>query len=140
MRQLLDDKRIRYLLVAVLVVVLILGLLNIISTAFSLLVPLAIVAAGGFAFYKIVLEGRNAEAVMDDEIADSQGFNLAAAGGADAEVEEAEANDEDTSDARLRLSAVERAQSEFVDAATPAEEILEQIQSRKQRLTGADDG
>ena len=58
MRQFMDDKRIRYLLIAVLIVVLALGALNIISTAFSLLVPLAVIAVGGFAFYKIVLEGR----------------------------------------------------------------------------------
>ncbi len=139
MRQLLDDKRIRYLLIAVLVVVLILGLLNIISTAFSLLVPLAIIAAGGFAFYKIVLEGRNSDAVMEDEIADSQGFNLAAASGAGAEEEPAEAHDEDVSEARGRLSAVERARSEYFDSTTPAEEILDQIQSRKRRLKGQDD-
>ena len=139
MRQLLEDKRIRYLLIAVLVVVLILGLLNIISTAFSLLVPLALIAAGGFAFYKIVLEGRDADDVMADEVAESQGFNLAAAGGADAEKEEVEAGDEDELAARGRLSAVERARSEFVDSATPAEEILEQIQSRKRRLAGEDE-
>ncbi len=139
MRQLLDDKRIRYLLIAVLVVLLILGLLNIISTAFSLLVPLAIIAAGGFAFYKIVLEGRNSDAVMEDEVADSQGFNLAAASGADAEEEPAEAHDEDVSEARGRLSAVERARSEYFDSTTPAEEILDQIQSRKRRLKGQDD-
>lgn len=139
MRQLLDDKRIRYLLIAVLVVVLILGLLNIISTAFSLLVPLAIVAAGGFAFYKIALEGRDAGDVMEDEVAESQDFNLDAAGGADADEAQAEAHDEQASEARGRLSAVERARSEYFDSTTPAEEILDQIQSRKRRLAGEDD-
>jgi len=38
-----------------------------------------------------------------------------------------------------RLSAVERAQSAYVDQATPAEEILKQIQSRKARLQEDDE-
>ena len=74
MRQLMDDKRIRYLLIAALIVVLALGILNIISTAFSLLVPLAIIAVGGFAFYKIVLEGRDSGKVMTDEVAETSGI------------------------------------------------------------------
>lgn len=137
MKQMLDDKRIRYLLVAVLAVVLILGLLNIISTAFSLLVPLAIVAAGAFAFYKIVLEGRDSSDVMEDEVAESAGVALddPISNLAD---DEAEANMGDEEEARQRLSAVERAQSNFFDRASPAEEILDQIKSRKQRLQGDD--
>lgn len=137
MKQFMDDKRIRYLLIAVLVVVLALGLLNIISTAFSLLVPLAIIAVGGFAFYKIALEGRNTNDVMEDEVAETSGAVLAEASG---EAEDPVATDEDdSSEARERLSAVEQARNEFFDTATPAEEILDQIQSRKRRLTGADD-
>lgn len=139
MRQMLEDKRIRYLFIAVLAVVLVLGLLNIISTAFSLLVPLAILAAGAFAFYKIVLEGRDRGDVMQDEVAESAsaaidssaGHDEADAEGADAENEEAEA--------RQRLSSLKRAQDAFFDTATPAEEILDQIRSRKQRLSGGDE-
>ena len=139
MRQLMEDKRIRYLLIAALVVVLVLGLLNVISTAFSLLVPLALIAIGGFAFYKIALEGRDAGGVMEDEIAESAGAVP------DAGIEQASASmaemeiDEEESEARQGLSAVERARSDFLDTATPAEEILDQIQSRKRRLTGDDE-
>ena len=135
MRQLMEDKRIRYLLIAVLVVVLALGLLNIISTAFSLLVPLAIVAIGGFAFYKIVIEGRDSAKVMDDEVAESAGIVLEK-NADDADNDSFDAGQEDEAEARQRLSAVERARSDFFDTTTPAEEILDQIKSRKQRLTG----
>lgn len=140
MKQFMDDKRIRYLLIAVLVVVLALGLLNIISTAFSLLVPLAIIAVGGFAFYKIALEGRNTKDVMEDEVAETSGAVLAEASGERADEDQGEADDADAAQAHGRLSAAERARSDFFDTATPAEEILDQIQSRKRRLTGADDG
>ena len=139
MRQLMEDKRIRYLLIVVLVIVLALGLLNIISTAFSLLVPLAIIAVGGFAFYKIVLEGRDSGKVMTDEVAEASGIVLDEASRESAEVDSLVDND-DESAARERLSAVERARNEFFDTATPAEEIFDQIQARKRRLTGADDG
>ena len=135
MRQLMDDKRIRYLLVAALLVVLVLGLLNVISTAFSLLVPLAIVAVGGFAFYKIVIEGRDANAAMADEVAETAAVEL------DQAVSEADPDEDEAGDtkARQRLSAIERARGDFVDSATPAQEILDQIQSRKQRLRREDD-
>ena len=139
MRQLMDDKRIRYLLIAVLVVVLVLGLLNIISTAFSLLVPLAIVAVGGFAFYKIVLEGRDAAEVMEDEVAETSGVVLAEAIGEAADEDRVDADDGDELEARQRLSAVERARNKYFDTATPAEEILDQMQLRKRRLTGEDE-
>lgn len=137
MRQLMDDKRIRYLLIAVLVVVLLLGLLNIISTAFSLLVPLAIIAVGGFAFYKIALEGRGSAEVMQDEVAETAAVVLAEAIGEAADEDRIDADDE--LEARQRLSAVERAQNKYFDTATPAEEILDQIQWRKRRLTGEDE-
>ncbi len=136
--QWLEDKRIRYLVVAVLAVVLILGLLNIISTAFSLLVPLAIVAAGAFAFYKIVLEGRDSPDVMEDEVAESVDAALDAPTVENADTD-ADADEKDEEDARQRLSAVERAQSDFFNSASPAEEILDQIKSRKQRLQGNDE-
>lgn len=138
MNQWLEDKRIRYLVVAVLAVVLILGLLNIISTAFSLLVPLAIVAAGAFAFYKIVLEGRNSSNVMEDEVAEATGVEYDDPIGDQADEDDAQADKEDEEGARKRLSAVERAQSDYFDSASPAEEILDQIKSRKQRLQGDD--
>lgn len=134
MRQLMEDRRIRILLIAALVVVVVLGALNIISTAFSLLVPLALVAVGGFAFYKIVLEGRDSGEVMEDEVAESAGVVLV-----EGETARVDAKDEDESEAHDRLSALERAQSEFFDEATPAEEILDQIQARKRRLTGSDE-
>ncbi len=139
MRQLMEDRRIRILLIAALVVVVVLGLLNIISTAFSLLVPLALVAVGGFAFYKIVLEGRDSKAVMEDEVAESAGVALDEANAEAAADYHADTDEGDDTGARGRLSAVERAQSEFFDAATPAEEILDQIQARKRRLTGKDE-
>lgn len=135
MRQLMEDRRIRILLIAALVVVVVLGALNIISTAFSLLVPLALVAGGGFAFYKIVLEGRDSDDVMEDEVAESAGVVIAEAESED----QAATDDSEESRARQRLSAVERARSDFFDATTPAEEILDQIQSRKRRLTGNDE-
>lgn len=139
MRQFMEDKRIRYLLIAALVVVLALGALNIISTAFSLLVPLALVAVGGFAFYKIALEDRDSDKAMDDEVAESTGVAIAEASGEGADEDHADNGDREESGARRRLSAVERARSDFFDVATPAEEILDQIQSRKRRLTGKDE-
>ncbi len=135
MKHLLEDKRLRYLLIAALLVVLILGLLNIISTAFSLLVPLAIVAGGGFAFYKIAIEGRDRGEATDDEVAEAASVDL------DAVVVDAGAIAQEDADgeARQRLSAVDRARSDFFETASPAEEILDQIKSRKQRLTGDDE-
>ena len=139
LKSMMNDKRIRQLVVAVLVVILALGLLSLVSTIFQLIVPLALVIGGGFAFYKVVLEGRDAPETMDDELAESSGM---AAGDLviDAAVQnDSEAIDEDESEARQRLSAVERAKREFLEAATPAEEIIEQLKSRTQRLQGDDD-
>lgn len=136
MRQFMEDKRLRALLIAAFVVVLALGLLNIISTAFSLLVPLALVAGGGFAFYKIALEGRDSDDVMEDEVAEGAGVALDEASAQAAAVDHVDAAAIDGAEARQRLSALERAQSEFFDATTPAEDILDQIQSRRRRLTG----
>lgn len=131
----MNDKRIRQLVIAILVVLLLLGLLSLVSTVFQLIVPLAILVVGGFAFYKIAIEGRDKPAAMHDEIAESAGI------GAD------EVALDSTDDARAqgeaaaqdRLSAVEEARSQFVDASTPAEEILDHIKERRQRLTGDDD-
>jgi len=138
-RQFLDDKRLRYLLIAALVVVLALGLLNIISTAFSLLVPLAIAAGVAFAFYKLVIEGRDRAEVMEDEVAASAGAVLDSGIDAVMSEEQAGKDDEDEAAARQRLSALERAQNAYFDTASPTEEILDQIKSRKRRLAGDDD-
>lgn len=118
----MHDKRLRYLLIAVLLVLLALGLLNVIATAFSLLLPLALLAAGGFAFYKIALEGRDdaATAASDEDITE----------------EDPAARQ---SEAQTRLSAVERARRELLEKATPAEEILDHIQARRRRLADEDE-
>ncbi|MCY4070750.1 MAG: hypothetical protein OXG60_05595 [Chloroflexi bacterium] len=131
----MNDKRIRQLVIAILGVILVLGLLSLVSTVFQMIVPLAILAVGAFAFYKIVLEGRDKPAAMEDELAESTGI------GAEDLVESA------SDDARLnseaaaqeRLSAVEQARSEFLESPSPAEEILDQINERRQRLQGDQD-
>ncbi len=138
MGQLWNDKRIRQLAVAVLVVILALGLLSLVSTVFQMIVPLALVIGGAFAFYKIVLEGRDAPdalEAMEDELAESSGLDAgdSALNAADADT------DEDEALALERLSAAERARSDFLDSATPAEEILDQIRARGKRLGGDDD-
>ena len=139
MGHLWNDKRIRQLVIAVLVVILALGLLSLVSTVFQMIVPLALVIGGGFLFYKIAIEGRDAPdaaEAMDDELAESSGM---AASDLALDAAQADADDEDDAAALERLSAAERAQSEFLDSATPAEEILDQIRARKQRLHGDDD-
>lgn len=135
MGQLLNDKRIRQLVIAVLVVILALGLLSLVSTVFQMIVPLALVIGGAFAFYKIVLEGRDTPDVMEDEVAESSGLD---AGDIVLDTLD-DAIDGDETEALERLSAAERAQSEYLDSATPAEEILDQIRARKRRLDGDDD-
>lgn len=137
MGQLLNDKRIRQLAVAVLVVILALGLLSLVSTVFQMIVPLALVIGGGFVFYKIVLEGRDTPDVMEDELAESSGLD---AGGIVLDtLDDASDDDEDEAEALERLSAAERARSEYLDSSSPAEEILDQIRARKKRLAGDDD-
>ena len=69
----MNDKRIRQMVLLVLGVILILGVLSIVSTLFQMIVPLAILAVGVIAFYKIVLQGRDKPAAMEDEIAESSG-------------------------------------------------------------------
>ncbi|MCY4146734.1 MAG: hypothetical protein OXE95_02460 [Chloroflexi bacterium] len=132
----LNDRLIRQLAIAVLLVILALGLLSLVSTALQLLVPLALVAAGGFAFYKIVLEGRDEPEAMADEIAESSGASEPLA---DADLQIADVLGETDGDlARERLSAVDRAHSDYLEAATPAQEVLDHIRSRKQRLEKGD--
>jgi len=127
----MKDKRIRQLVIAILTIIVALGVLSLISTVVQLMVPLAILAVGGFAFYKIVLEGRDQPAAMEDEVAESSGM---AVGDAAALMESA--GDAPQKGAEARLSAVEQARKTYVDTMTPAEEILDQLKSRKERLQG----
>ena len=131
----MNDKLIRQLVIAVLIVVLVLGILSLVSTAIGLIPPLAIVAIGAFAFYKIVLQGRDKSVAMEDEIAETAGI-VADDVGANTS-DDARINSEAA--AQERLSAVEEARNEYVDSSSPAEEILDQIKERRQRLQGDDD-
>ena len=134
MRSSINDKRIRQLVIAVLLVILALGLVSLISSLFQLIVPLAIVAAGVIAFYKIVLQGRDKPAAMEDEIAESSGaLEEVARESADGDIAS-----ESEMAAQERLSAVDQAKSEYLDKTTAAEEILDQIKARRQRLQGDD--
>ncbi|MDE2857273.1 MAG: hypothetical protein OXN94_05435 [Chloroflexota bacterium] len=132
----MNDRRVRQLVIAILGVILVLGLLSLVSTVFQMIVPLGILAIGAFAFYKIVLEGRDKPAAMEDELAESTGIaadeDLAVSASDDARVNSEAA-------AQERLSAVEQAQSEFLENPSPAEEILDQINERRQRLQGDED-
>lgn len=128
----LQDRRIRQLVIAVLLVILALGLLSLVSTALQLIVPLALIAIGGFAFYKIVLEGRDQPEAMSDELAESSGASDQLS-----ETDFHAADDQgDAEDdlARERLSAIDQARSDYLEAVTPAQEILDHIRSRKGRL------
>ena len=131
----MNDKRIRQLVIAILGVILILGLLSLVSTVFQMIVPLAILAVGAIAFYKIVLQGRDKSVAMEDEIAETAGI-VADDVGANTS-DDARINSEAA--AQERLSAVEEARNEYVDSSSPAEEILDQIKERRQRLQGDDD-
>lgn len=144
----MDDKLIRQIAIIVLVIVGILGAITLLQTLLQMIVPIAIIAIGGFAFYKIVLEGRDEPEAMSDEVAESSGMVVEST----AEVVEPAVQDDTTQEtapviepeetqrqAEERLSAVEKAQRDYVDNITPAEEILDQIKSRKQRLQGDDE-
>ena len=119
----MDDKRMRQMAMALLGILIVLGALSLVSTLTQLLVPLAVLAVGGFAFYKIVLEGRDEPDVMADEIAES-----AAPPARDADDAEQAAGE--------RLSAVEQARRTYVDSTAPAQEILDHIKARQERLQG----
>lgn len=135
----MDEKLVRQIVYVVLGLVVVLGVMSLVSTLLKMIVPLAVLGIGGFAFYKIVLEGRDEPAVIEDELAEAgqvvQGtaVNMNTAGDDNADVSQTT-----QLDAESRLSAVEQAQQDFVDAPTPAEEILKQIQARKDRLQGDD--
>ena len=131
----MNDKRIRQLVIAILGVILVLGLLSLASTVLQMIVPLAILAIGAFSFYKIVWEGRDQPTAMEVEVAESSGIgaeDLAASASDDAR-----SNSEAA--AQERLSAVEQARSEFLESPSTAEEILDQINERRQRLQGDKD-
>lgn len=139
----MNDKRIRQLVIAVLLVILALGVVSLVSSLFQLIVPLAIVAVLVFGFYKIVLQGRDQPEAMEDEIAETTGQTAADAstdsGAAMARSGTAMAQHGTVLAPEDRLSAVEQAQQEFFEKSAPVEEILDQIQARKQRLQGEDD-
>lgn len=111
----LNDKRVRYLVIAVLVVILALGVLSLLSTLFQMIVPLAIVIGGAFAFYKLAIQGRDSAAEQPAIEADEAAADI------DAEADEAS----------QRLSAVEEARRDFLETPTLAEEILADIESRR---------
>lgn len=131
----MDEKLVRQIIYVVLGLVVVLGVVSLVSTLLQMIVPLAVLGIGGFAFYKIVLEGRDKPAVIEDELAEAgqvvQGMavNMNTAGDIPELTQQ---------DAEARLSAVEQAQQDYVDTSTPAEEILKQIQARKDRLQGDD--
>ncbi len=135
----MDNKRIRQLVIALLLVLLALGLLSLVSTVFQLLIPLAILAGGAFAFYKIVLEGRDASEAMTDEMAETSGLSADESATDQGSLDQTAEGEAEEAEARQRLSAVEQARSDFLEASSPAEEILQQIKSRKQDLTGEDE-
>lgn len=131
----MNDKRIRQLVIAILGVILVLGLLILVSTVFHMIRPLAILAVGAFAFYKIVLQGRDKPAAMEDELAEST--DIVVGDLAESASDDARLNSEAA--AQERLSAVEQARSEFLETTSPAGEILDQINERRQRLQGDKD-
>lgn len=134
----MDDKRIRQLVIAVLVIIGILGVISLVSTLVQMIVPLAIVAAGVFAFYKIVLEGRDKSEAMEDEVAETSGLVVQATAEPVVETVEtpAEVQEEEQPTPEQRLSKADQARLDYVDKQTPAEEILDQIKARRQRLQG----
>ena len=133
-----EDKRFRQLVIAVLLVVLALGVMSLVSTALQLIVPLALILGGGFAFYKIVLEGRDQPQAMADEIAEASGaVNMRADDDmADDDTSDNEIDEDEDEEARQRLSAIERARSDFLEVSTPAQEVLDHMRTRRNRLEG----
>ncbi len=117
--------------VAVVVILAVLGFaINLVQ---QLILPLAVLGIGAFAFYKFVLEGRDKPAAMQDEVAESSSAPQVVESTAEP-VQTIEEPEQES--AKERLSKVEAAQKEFLEKQTPAEEILDQIKARKQRLQG----
>lgn len=138
----MDDKLIRQMVIIVLGIIGILAAITLIQTLIQMIIPISVIAIGGFAFYKIVLEGRDSPETMEDEVAETSGMVIKGTAEPVAEKEEEipikviDQVEEAEQQAQERLSAVEKAQRDYVDTTTPAEEILDQIKSRKQRLEG----
>jgi len=144
----MDDKLIRQIAIIVLVIVGILGAVTLLQTVLQMIVPIAIIAIGGFAFYKVVLEGRDEPEAMSDEVAETSGMVVESTAEVVEPTVQAESSaeavqtitpEETQQQAEERLSAVEKARRDYVESTTPAEEILDQIKSRKQRLQGDDE-
>jgi len=145
----LNDKRVRQLIIVVIGIIGILAAITLVQTLIQMIIPLSVIGIGGFAFYKLVLEGRDAPDSMEDEVAETSA--MVVQGKAEVVEPVISVADEITPDGALtaeevaekqaqeRLSAVEKAQRDYVDNITPAEEILDQIKARKQRLQGDDE-
>lgn len=147
----MDEKLIRQIVFVILGIVVVLGVLSLVSTLVQMIVPLAVLGIGGFAFYKIVLEGRDELDAMEDEVAETSAMVVQGTADPVTQVQpdtqvtndddivvEVKTPEETQQEAEERLSAVEKAQRDYVDNTTPAEEILEQLKARKQRLQGDD--
>jgi len=147
----MDEKLIRQIVFVILGIVVVLGVLSLVSTLVQMIVPLAVLGIGGFAFYKIVLEGRDEPDAMEDEVAETSAMVVQGTADPVTQVQpdtqvtndddivvEVKTPEETQQEAEERLSAVEKAQRDYVDNITPAEEILEQLKARKQRLQGDD--
>ncbi|GEM_PF-1169652 len=148
----MDEKLMRQIIYVVLGIVVVLGVLSLVSTLLQMIVPLAVLGIGGFAFYKIVLEGRDEPEVMQDEVAETSNMVVQSTAEtvapeqtetvtetADEIAVDVQTPEETQQQAEERLSAVEKAQRDYIDNVSPAEEILEQLKERKQRLQGDDD-
>jgi len=133
----MDDKLIRQMIFIVLGIIIILGAISLLQTLIGMIIPLAVLGIGGFAFYKIVLEGRDAPEVMTDEVAETS--SMVVEGTAETVAPVTETIDETETQAKERLSATEQAKRDYMDSVTPAEEILDHIKARKQRLQGDED-
>lgn len=138
----MNDKLIRQMIFLVLGIVIILGVFALLQTLLNMIIPLTILGVGGFAFYKFVLEGRDAPESMEDEVAETSAMVVEST--AEAVIPTQNTSEEVTPEeteiqAEERLSATEQAKRDYMDSATPAEEILDHINDRKQRLQGDED-
>lgn len=138
----MDDKRIRQMVFIVLGIIILLGAVSLLQTLLQLVIPLAVFGIGGFAFYKIVLEGRDVPEVMDDEVAETSAMVVEGTAQSVTPATEkttATSTEDIEAHAKERLSATEQAKRDYLDSMTPAEEILDHINARKQRLQGDDE-
>ena len=133
----MNDKLVRQMVFIALGIIIVLGAISLISTLLQMIVPLAVLGIGGFAFYKIVLEGRDTTEVMTDEVAETSA--MVVEGTAETVSPAQETPQETEAQAEERLSATEQAQRDYMESTTPAEEILDHINARKQRLQGDND-